>query len=273
MKIQYQDKHCIVFESALFRTTSTLIITPSFLLLVDPNWLPLEVAFIRQHLEQQSKGQPLYLLFTHSDYDHIIGWQAFPEAQVIASAAFVHNSSKTKIIEQINNFDDEYYIRRTYPIAYPKVDLIIAEAEQQLDIGDFRLSFYQAPGHNADGLFTFLAPLGIWIAGDYLSNIEFPYIYHSSHDYLNTLDKAQRILDNQSPQLLIPGHGDATTDHQEMQRRIKDSYRYLHQLQESVANNQPFDLEKLWQQYQFPKVMQGFHEANVELVRKEKRGE
>ena len=83
--IQYKTPAVTVFESALYRTTSAVIQTPDMVLLADPNWLPHEVAAIQQHVAAIRGSRPLYLLFTHSDYDHILGYKAFPDAQAIVS--------------------------------------------------------------------------------------------------------------------------------------------------------------------------------------------
>lgn len=60
---------------------------------------------------------------------------------------------------------------------------------EQLKIGSTTLNFYEAKGHTDVGIFTIIEPLGVWIAGDYFSNIEFPFIYSSSKDYIQTLEK------------------------------------------------------------------------------------
>jgi hydroxyacylglutathione hydrolase len=77
MTILHDSPQVRVFQSALFQTNTTVVTTDDMVLLVDPNWLPLEIAEIRQFVETQSGGKkPIYLLFTHSDYDHIIGYRA-----------------------------------------------------------------------------------------------------------------------------------------------------------------------------------------------------
>ena len=72
--IRFQHDDLLLFESALFRTTTTLFYNEDLLLLVDPNWLPGEVAEIRHWVQQLRGTRALYLLFTHSDYDHIIAY-------------------------------------------------------------------------------------------------------------------------------------------------------------------------------------------------------
>ncbi|MEL6866224.1 MAG: MBL fold metallo-hydrolase, partial [Bacteroidota bacterium] len=76
MTIQYQSPLLCIFESALYRTTSTIIHTEDCILIVDPNWLPQEVAILQNYVEQLPQNLPQYLLFTHSDYDHIIAYHA-----------------------------------------------------------------------------------------------------------------------------------------------------------------------------------------------------
>ncbi len=270
--IKYQNKQVTVFESALFRTTSTVVITEDLILVVDPNWLPQEVEEIKRFVAINRKKQPVYSLFTHSDYDHIIGYRAFPEARVIASEAFENNPEKEKSLEGILQFDDEYYIKRNYKIEYPKVDIIINEDGQKLKIGHTTLTFYLAPGHNPDGIFTIIEPLNIWIAGDYLSNEEFPYIYFSTDAYEETLKKVDFILKNHDIKMLIPGHGDIAMSHKEIQKRKIENLLYISDLKEAVKSGNHFDLKKLWKKYQFPRIMTRFHEWNIKLIKKEIEG-
>ncbi|MCB0522158.1 MAG: MBL fold metallo-hydrolase [Lewinellaceae bacterium] len=273
--IQFKDKQATIFESSLFRTTATVVETPDLVLVVDPNWLPLEVEAIRQFVASVRKEKPLYLLFTHSDYDHIIGGNAFPEARAIASGAFVENPDHQSIVEQILQFDDDYYIQRDYGIAYPKVDVVVERDGQTLAIGNTLLTFYLAPGHNRDGIFTLLedktkpATGAVWLAGDYLCNVEFPYIYYSSVAYENTLEKVGTILAAHKVRLMVPGHGDVATDQEEILHRTQSALDYLRQLRQHVERGDPFDLKKLWEQYHFPRVMKKFHEGNMALLTKE----
>lgn len=269
MKIQYKDPSTIVFESALFRTTSTVVETEDLLLLVDPNWLPIEIATIQQEVQKRLKGKPLFILFTHSDYDHIIGYNAFPNAQVIASQAFEDNPNKASILTQIKDWDDENYINRTYEITYPTIDFVVKEDGQQLKIGRTILTFYLAFGHNTDGIFTIIEPLGIWIAGDYLSNIEFPYIYHSSLEYENTLAKVVGIIERHTIRMLITGHGDIAYTEGEILKRKKEAIAYIHALRTALKSGVDFDFEELMKGYDFPKIMKQFHDGNVVLMKKE----
>lgn len=265
--IQFKNEHLTVFESQLYKTTSTVIQTEDCIILVDPNWLPQEVNIIKEYIEQIKQNKPVYLLFTHSDWDHIIGYGAFLEATIIASKGFHENREKEQIIEQIHAFDHQYYIDRDYPILYPPVDIIIQEDGQKLEIGGTSLTFYMACGHTDDGIFTIVEPLGIWIAGDYLSDVEFPYIYSSSEKYEATLLKCDEILKRHSIRILIPGHGHAATSMEEILQRKKEALNYIHELRKTIIHN--LSGEDLIKKYAYPKGMKVFHEGNIKLMKKE----
>ncbi|MEZ5043846.1 MAG: MBL fold metallo-hydrolase [Saprospiraceae bacterium] len=257
-----------VFESALYQTTTTVVDTADMVLVVDPNWLPTEIARVVQYVYTIKGNRPLYLLFTHSDYDHIIAYHAFPGAKTIASASFVDNPHKAKEIEQIKAFDDKYYIQRNYAIEYPHIDIEIAKEEDYIAFENTRIRFWMAPGHNRDGLFALIEPLGIWIVGDYLSDIEFPFIYHSLSDYEETLEKAGNILSTSRPKVLVPGHGNACFEGSEMQNRLRVSSDYLQRLRLHIEGKTEFDEQWLWDQYHFPLGMKVMHEENIKIITK-----
>jgi len=269
MKIQFRNDHITVFESQLFRTTSTVIQTEDLVIIVDPNWLPSEIEFLHRYIDNLLNNRSLYLLFTHSDYDHIIGYGAFPNAKTIASEAFVKQIDIDEILQQIHQFDQEYYLTRNYNIEYPKIDYVVKKDSQQLEIGNTKLTFYLATGHNSDGIFTIVENANCWIAGDYLSNVEFPFIYQSSLNYEMTLDKVDYILKHHSIQLMIPGHGDCTSNQAEMLQRRADSMNYIQNIRKSIQENRPFDETKLWEKYKFPLLQKKFHLDNIELIKKE----
>lgn len=269
MKIQLESDELIIFESSLFRTTTSLIIGDSYILLIDPNWLPIEIDFIEHKIELHGSKKEKYLLFTHSDYDHIIGYGRFKSYKTIASQNFNINNSKHKILDQIAKFDDEYYIQRDYKIEYPEIDMTISGEGETLFIGKDEYIIFQAMGHNGDGIITLNKSKGILIAGDYLSNVEFPYIYDSYINYLKTLSVFDSLIDENAIGLLVCGHGDCTRDIIEMKARVKDSEKYIMDLVDSIISNEPFDLKALFERYNFPIIMREFHENNVKLIKSE----
>jgi hydroxyacylglutathione hydrolase len=268
--IQFRNEHITVFQSALYQTTCTVVDTKDFVLVVDPNWLPQEIEEIQRHVASIQGVKELYLLFTHGDFDHVIGYLAFPGAKVIGSKGLQEHPDKEKKIDMIRQFYNDYYIQQPYPIAFPEVDIVIGEDEQKLVIGESTLTFYLAQGHTHDGLFTVIEPLGLWIAGDYLSDFELPFIYHSAKAYEETLQKAKQILENHKISVLVPGHGKTTTNLQEIQRRIQVSQDYLERLITSVTKEDAEAMTALEEEMAFPSnFTKQCHNDNIAIVRKE----
>src|SRR5690606_29710983 len=151
---------------------------------------------------QRLGNKELYIIYTHSDFDHIIGSGAFPKAKVIATKALQMHPNKENIMKEIYDFDQQYYIERNYTPVYPDVHIPIDSDGEEVKIGDLSLIFYTAPGHTIDSLFTIIEPYGIFLAGDYLSDVEFPFI-HNYKDYVNTMDKASFIMEKYDLRYLV----------------------------------------------------------------------
>lgn len=265
--ITYQSNNVTIFQSLLYKTTSLVIQTKDCILIVDPNLLPIEVSEIKEFVEKIRGNRPIYLLFTHSDWDHIVGYGAFPDGIVVASERLGNRNDKEVILHQIRQFDNQYYLDRNYPILYPSVDIPITDDGQVLEIGNTTLTFYKAEGHTDDGIFIVIEPLGLWIAGDYLSNVEFPFIYYNSEKYEETLRKTNDILKNHNIQLLVPGHGDATNIKEEIIFRKITSYRYIQELRNAIKEN--IDHHFLIQGYKYKEEQIKSHEENYHLIKKE----
>jgi len=224
-KIQFRNPWLTVFESALYRTTSTVVQTDDLVLLVDPNWLPEEVMQIRNYVEEVRAKRPLYILLTHSDYDHILGVGAFDHQGIIASKAFAERQDRVKELAKLRAFDARFYVQRSYPIYYPEPTHIIDVDGATLNIGSTHLQFALAAGHTACGLFTLIRD--VWIAGDYLSDVEMPFIDQDYRLYLETLRKSERLLLYWKPDMLIPGHGSIAFGENAILKRLQASRTYL----------------------------------------------
>jgi len=264
--IQYQNDQITIFESQLYKTTSTVIQTEDCLIVVDPCILPAEVEEIRDYVTSVRGSRPVYLVITHSDWDHVVGAGAFPEATVVASAAF-QSKNPEEILEQARVFDDEYYIDRKTPLMYPKADVVVEQDGLRLEIGNTALTFYQAKGHTDDGIFAVVEPLGVWIAGDYLSDVEFPFISSSSADYIETLEKTETILANHRINLLIPGHGHAAFSQEEILKRKSESLHYIISLKEAIRSDKAH--EHLIAPYSYQRGLIKCHRENVRFLLQE----
>ncbi|WP_377890102.1 MBL fold metallo-hydrolase [Alkalihalobacillus sp. R86527] len=263
--IQYQKKNVTVFQSSLYMTTSAVIETDEAVIMTDPNWLPVEVDGIQKYVESILGSKQLYIIYTHNDYDHIIGAGAFQNAIVIASEAFAHYPDKEKIVQQNRDFDEARYLERNYEHIYPKVDVVVTHDEQKLEIGEVTLTFYLSPGHTDDGIFTVVEPYGVFLSGDYLSDVEFPFITGSYRDYVRTIQKAEMTFDRFDIQLHVPGHGRTTEDEREMDSRLDFSKHYLEQLPKEDDGLKAHMQEK----FTFFNFMSGVHDDNKKVAQRE----
>lgn len=257
--IQYKIDKITVFESVLYETTSTIIKSKEAIIIVDPNWLPREVLKIREYVNQIIGSKKLYLILTHSDFDHIIGVGAFPEAIIIASEKLKLNPDKEQTIAEIKTFDQKFYLSRPYKVEYPKVNITITENETHLQLGDLECIFYLSPGHTEDGLFFYIPTLNTIVVGDYLSNIEFPFITSSYRDYLETIHRMEEVMLANQIELLIPGHGQVTENYQ---KRIDFTLWYLDNLEKQK------DIRKdLIKTFSFYDGMKDAHKHNLKLAK------
>lgn len=267
--IIYRDTHITIFQSALFQTNSTVVRTDDVVLIFDPAWLPDEVEEIRQYVEKIREKRHVFLFFTHSDFDHIIGYGAFKADKVFMSKAMSENPDWAQSVEKCLEFDEQYYIQRPYPISYPKGDFLVFRDGVQYRYGNTKMSFYLTPGHTADSMMVIVWQLGLCIAGDYLCDCEFPFIYHSSVAYAETLDKLPKIHDRNWFTRLIPGHGPPALNLNDWLHRRTEAQAYLFAVRESIATGVPFDESSLWTRYSFPRLQGKFHQENVALMTRE----
>lgn len=256
--IQFKNDFLTVFESSLYKTTTAIIETSDALIMTDPNWLPAEIEAIKQYVNEHLGDKKLFIIYTHSDFDHIIGAGAFPNATVIASKQLANHPYKQEIMQRVKSFDKRYYIERDYTPEYPAVNLVVLQDGQTLELESITLTFYHAPGHTDDGIFTAIEPYGIFLCGDYLSDVEFPFIFSSYENYVETIKKAKHILQTHSITILVPGHGSTTGEFHEIQKRIDQSGYYLQELLEDKGALETY----LSSTYRFYEGMKSIHADN-----------
>jgi len=271
--IQLCSDQITVFQSIIQQTNSAVITSSGSVLISDPAWLPAEIAEIANYSKPPAGRLPPRLLFTHGDFDHILGYGAFRGSNVIASNAFKDRTDKAAVIQEIREWDNKHYLDRPYPLEFPKVDMPINSDGRDFPFGKTRLLFLLAPGHNSDGIFTLVEEPGVFLSGDYLSDFELPIINFSYIEYCKTLRKAEQLINSGMVRLLVPGHGKVTQDRKEMARRLKVAFDYLAQLENAVRRKDDYTLRCLSEQFAYPSVFtKNCHENNIKIVREEISG-
>ena len=255
--------HFYIFKSRWWQLNSILCNLHSTTLIWDPAYHPQElesISFQATQLAADSK----YLLFTHGDYDHVVGGVHFEGYQRVGSTTFRDKPDKEQVIEQINNLDHEFYIERKQPVTFPVLDIPITPTNPTtVKLGNLEVLFFRAAGHTPDGLFTVVPELGLWVAGDYLSDIEFPFVEDRLMDYFETLETARKLLDDYTINVMVPGHGNPAYSKVEILKRIDHSEQYLKSL---TQDNIP-DWRTTWGHSPFHLFLDKMHFKNKTHVR------
>lgn len=267
--LHYKDEHITVFQSTLYQTTTAVIESEEAVIMTDPTWLPEEIDKIRGYIDDRLNDRKLYIIYTHSDFDHIIGAGAFPEAFVIATERFQQNKNKQAIIEEVKAFDQQYYLTRSYDYTYPTVDRLIKIDGDKLKLGSLTLHFFLAPGHTKDSLITVIEPSNILLSGDYLSDVEFPFIASSYKDYSHTIDKVETIINDFNIECHVPGHGSVSKSKSDIRKRLRESRYYLDSLLGEKAETEL--TEYCQKKYKFFEGMKNSHFENIKKVSQYKR--
>jgi len=258
------DNRIQIFQSHWWQLNSILCQENLTTLVWDPGYDQLELEMISKAAGKiNSTGH--YLIFTHGDFDHIAGETSFKGYNRIGSAAMDAKRNKAEVLLQIENLDHEFYIKRTIPPAFPVLDQKIFPANPSIHkLGNLEVHFYQAAGHTADGLFTIVPEIGLWVAGDYLSDIEFPFVEDQLDHYFDTLTIAREIIADYKIEVMVPGHGRPSYSSEDILSRINHSEDYL----VSLTHPDPVpDWKTSWGHSPFFTLLDKMHQKNIDHAR------
>jgi hydroxyacylglutathione hydrolase len=245
----------IIFQSSLWQTNSTLIESKEECFLFDPTYFPHEIAQIKKSLPDKK----LTVIYTHADWDHIAGFSEFSYGHTIGHHKIRERQDP---LEKVRSFDLQWYVTREKEIGKLRIDEEIVE-ETTKSTSDDTLYFLPIPGHTDDMMATFFLERKLVVAGDVLSNLEFPFIFYSSQKYIESLERMKEKIIEHNIHTLIPGHGDAIFESQpEILKRIEDDLDYLHQITSG-------DKKARYRQQPIPPHLIPRHEANIDFIEAE----
>jgi hydroxyacylglutathione hydrolase len=227
---------CVSWSSAIWQTRATLVHAPRGRILFDPTYFPTEIDSIAAEAERGAGDGESILLLTHSDWDHVVGVAQLADWRCVAHAAVAakDEAARARIVEEIDSFDARWYVERRLEPVYPRVDLAI-DGEREVELAGEPALLVPAIGHTDDGIATFFPRLRLVVAGDLVSALEFPFVYHSAAAYRRTLTRVGELVRELDIQRLVPGHGPVARERAEIERRLRDDADYLDRLTDSVA--------------------------------------
>lgn len=262
-----------LFQSSYFHLNSGLVKDEEKWAIIDPAFSPAELERIKDFVEEGGGEKKGFLIYTHSDFDHITGAPYFPQAKKIAQSTF-KDCSRDQQLAYLKEADAAHELDRP-EFAFPSPDITFDE-ELKLDLNKEKLSLYSAPGHTRDSIFVIVKDKGVMFSGDTLSSIEFPLIFHSGFKYMDSLKMAECLIDRYDIRCVVPGHGTPARDKKEILRRIQNDQQYLNDLMGQVEEFFYLGLASMeiksvlrevrYQGDYIGEKMMPIHEKNIELV-------
>jgi glyoxylase-like metal-dependent hydrolase (beta-lactamase superfamily II) len=197
----------LIATSAIWQTNCVLLRSGEEMFVIDSPILPEEVDALPAVVEQSRFPQPVGLLATHADWDHLLGRLAFPEAALGCARSTVERLRATpgEAQRELRAFDERHYLARSRPLSLGAVQAL--ETPGACELGAHELALYPADGHTGEGMAVWSAWSGVLAVGDYLSAAEIPVLGEggSPEAYAATLERLRPLV--AQAQFVVPGHG------------------------------------------------------------------
>ncbi len=215
--------------SALWETSSLLLVAGGEAVAVDPGVTQAEIEVIRERASAED-ARVVAVIATHGDFDHIAGIASFPEAEaVMGPRAAVRIASGAAVRDMA---EEGAPLGLAWP-GSPRCDRVLRVGRCER-VGPFSIETMELEGHTDDGVGLRLREPDVLIVGDYLSPIEYPYVYHSTVAYRSTLAGLAVLLRRDPPALVIPGHGEPLDADGALEIAETD-LEYLHAVRRAMA--------------------------------------
>jgi glyoxylase-like metal-dependent hydrolase (beta-lactamase superfamily II) len=243
----------LVVTSGFWQTNAVALRVGAEAMLIDSPYLPDELDALPSLLAGAG-FEPDGLVATHADFDHLLGRLAFPGMTLGLCESSVERLHRAPGEAQraLRQYDDEFYVTRPAPLALGQVQALPVPGH--LELGDRELELHPAEGHTADGMVLFDRAQGLLIVGDYLSDVEIPWIHGSLADYRATLARLAPLVGEATT--VVPGHG-APHDRETTLRLLDEDVDYLDALERG---------EQKLPEGRDTKAQRGIHAENVERV-------
>lgn len=220
----------------LFNANCVLIDSMRRIFIVDTYLGPDSMRPFVKYIDEHKGARKLFIVNTHSHFDHIWGNCAFPEANLISHQLCLEGMMKESS-DVLNDYGKSHpeWIKGNIEIIYPG---IIFTHKLVFYDEDINLELEYLPGHTEDSIILFMTPDRICIAGDAVED-PFPMIQKATQIsnidvYIENLKK----LLCKEPSLVIPGHGNRIEP-----ELINDNILYLARLREMVQRNLKSDIK------------------------------
>jgi glyoxylase-like metal-dependent hydrolase (beta-lactamase superfamily II) len=198
------DRDAIVVTSRLWQTTCTAVRSGGECMLIDSPYFPDELELLPVLLGQAG-FDPVGLLATHADWDHLLARFAFPGLAlgVGSSTGERLRGEPGAAQRELRDADAEHYVSRASPLSLGSYQVLPVPGV--VEVGEEELELHPTAGHTGDGT-AFLARWAeLLVCGDFLSDVEIPMVGGSIADYRATLARLGPLVE--AVETVVPGHG------------------------------------------------------------------
>jgi glyoxylase-like metal-dependent hydrolase (beta-lactamase superfamily II) len=200
----------IVVTSRIWQTNAIALRSGGEVMLIDSPYFPDELEALPALLEQTG-FVPNALFATHADYDHVLARYAFPELTLgVGEPTMVRvRSEPGEVQRELRDEDARNYVTRPGPLTLGNLQSLPVPG--YLELGEQELELHPADGHTSDGTALLAEFAGLLMPGDYLSDLEIPWISPggSLGDYRATLARLAPLVER--AETVVPGHGGPNT--------------------------------------------------------------
>ena len=226
LTVERLDHAVLVLRSDLWATNSAIVHAGDACLVCDPSIFPDEIAEIRTATRGYER---VYLLITHSDFDHVCGIPAFADATVVTgattAAAIGDGTARRKLDESGREWGTSWD-------GELRVDLVAAG--DPVRCGELDVVAVDARGHIDDGSALVVSAAGLLFAGDYLSAVCQPIVLGSIAATIGTIERLIGAIADHDIATVVPGHG-PVLDRPRAERIAGEDIAYLRALQAAAA--------------------------------------
>jgi len=196
----------VVVTSRIWQTNATAIRSGGEVLLIDSPYFPDELELLPALL-RQAAFEPNALFATHADYDHVLGPVAFPGLPLGVGDHTMERirTSPGEAQRELRDEDARNYVVRERPLSLGSIQSLPVPG--YVELGEIELELHVADGHTSDGTALFARAYGVLVVGDYLSDVEIPWISPGGalDVYRATLARLAPLVE--AAETIIPGHG------------------------------------------------------------------
>lgn len=225
------NDNLILFKYELFNFNCYIIKTKKRIFIVDTYMGPDSIKDVKAAADELGQGRHLFVINTHSHFDHIWGNCLFENNPIIS-----HTLCRKRIVEKAAIELDSYrisnpeWIKGDIKIIAP--DIVFSE-KLIFEDDDCTVILEHFPGHSPDSIIIWLEPYHICIAGD---SLEDPFPLTHEYSKLSGADMFLRHLKKlheRKPNAVYPSHG-RRYDYE----LLTDNIAYVANLLSSLGNEE-----------------------------------